>query len=133
VHVAGLQNGAAGEAIVWLKKLYRSVHACLCMLSMRVIGSHTMYIYSSKLHNRVVSKAIPQKLHFCGTRLRNSTRFFFDYVIRYTLISTFRFSSGFGEPQTPNQTYPNPNQQFRERERERAEPNPNSGSGFSQI
>ena len=33
MHVAGLRNGAAGEAT-----------ACLCLLSMRVIGSYTMYI-----------------------------------------------------------------------------------------
>jgi hypothetical protein len=107
VHVAGLRNGAASEAIVWLKKLYMSVHACLCMLSMRVIGSHTMYIVLNCIIEwfpRLYPKSFAFAVHNSET-----LRDFFDYIIRYTLISTFRFGSGFGEPRTLNRTYPNPN------------------------
>ena len=47
-------------------------------------------------------------------------------------MSIFGFGSAFGEPRTPNRTYPNLNRRFRFRFGERAEPNPNSGSGFGQ-
>ena len=117
MHVVWLQNGAAGL-----------VTACLCLLSMRVIGSYMMYIVLNSKYSGFQHYSWPQKVtgHVTMPCLSHVSVYFLwpqvypknfafavhdsahlrnfsDYIIRYILISTFRFGSGNGERAEPDQ------------------------------